>query len=62
MAAIVGHLGFPIGKILAIFDLQVTWCFLASSKSTGLSVQQKRKIGFKMAAKVAILDFPSAWF
>ena len=23
-----GHLGFPIGTILAIFDLQVTRCFL----------------------------------
>ena len=25
-----GHLGFPIGTILAIFDLQVTRCFLPS--------------------------------
>ena len=42
-----GHLGFPIGTILAIFDLQVTLCFLASLESTGLLVQEKRKIDFQ---------------
>ena len=34
--------------ILAIFDLQVTKCFLPSFESTGLSVQEKkRKIDFQ---------------
>ena len=45
-----GHLGFPIGMILAIFDLQVTPMlpsFLASLESIGLSVQKKRKIDFQ---------------
>ena len=38
------HLGFPIRKILAIFDLQVTRCFLYF-KSIGLMVQEEmRKI------------------
>ena len=41
-----GHLGFPIGKILAIFGLQVTWMF--PTKSIGLSVQERKwKIDFK---------------
>ena len=40
-----GHLGFPIGTILAIFDLQ---CFLPSFKSTGLLAQEKKqKIDFQ---------------
>ena len=39
-----GHLGFPIGMILAIFDLQIT----PSVESFGLSVQEKkRKIDFQ---------------
>ena len=39
---------FPIGTIVAIFDLQVTPCFLASLESIGLSVQEKkRKIEFQ---------------
>ena len=38
------HLGFPIAKILAVFDLQV----LPSFKSIGLSVQEKKqKIDFQ---------------
>ena len=59
-----GHLGFPIGMILAIFDLQVTpmlpskfgvnWPF-------GSGKEAKNKI-FKMAAMAAILDFQSARF
>ena len=43
-----GHLGFPIGMILAIFDLQLPQCFLASLEAIGLSVQEKkRKIDFQ---------------
>ena len=43
-----GHLGFPIGTILAIFDLHVTPFFLPSFVSTGLSVQEwKPKIDFQ---------------
>ena len=43
-----GHLGFAIGTIVAIFDLQVTRCFLASLESICLSVQEKkRKIDFQ---------------
>ena len=38
-----GHLGFLIGRILAIFDLQVT-PMLRSFKSIVLSVQKKQKI------------------
>ena len=37
-----GHLIFPIGTILAIFDLQVTSMILISFKSNGLSVQEKK--------------------
>ena len=40
-----GHLGFPIGTILAIFDLQIT---LMVPSKFGLSVQEKkRKIDFQ---------------
>ena len=49
-----GHLGFPIGTILAIFDLHVTRCFLASLESIGLSVQEKkRKIDFQDGGHLA---------
>ena len=42
------HLGFPIGTILAIFDLQVTLMIPTSFKSTGLLVQEKkRKVDFQ---------------
>ena len=51
-----GHLGFPIGSILAIFDLQ---CFLASLVSIGLSVQEKkRKIDFQDGGPGGHLGFP----
>ena len=64
-----GHLGFPIGTILAIFDLQDTpmlfliyktpRCFLASLESTGLSVQEKkRKIDFQDGGHGGHLGFP----
>ena len=39
-----GHLGFPIGTILAMFDLQVT--LMLPTKSISLSVQKKLKIDF----------------
>ena len=43
-----GHLGFPIGTILAIFDLQVTLMLPSNLESIGLSVQEKkRKIDFQ---------------
>ena len=62
-----GHgarLGFPIGTILAIFNLQVTRCFLQGFMSTGLSNQEDwlKYIYFKIAAIVAILDFRSEQF
>ena len=38
-----GRLGFLIGTILAIFDLQITRRFLPSFKSVGLSVQGKKR-------------------
>ena len=56
-----GHLGFPIGMILAIFDLQVT-PMLASLESIGLSVQEKQKIDFHHGGHGAILDFRSKRF
>ena len=62
-----GHLGFPIGTILAIFDLQVT--LMLPSKfgvnSTGLSVQEKKgkidfqdggHLGFPIGTILAIFD------
>ena len=53
-----GHLGFPIGTILAIFDLQDTRCFLASLESIGLSVQEKkRKIDFQDGGHGSHLGF-----
>ena len=39
----VSHFGFPIGTILAIFDLQVPQFLLPSFESTGLSVQKKKQ-------------------
>ena len=54
-----GHLGFPIGMILAIFYLQVTRCFLASLESIGLSVKEKkRKIDFQDGGHGGHLGFP----
>ena len=58
-------LGFPIGTILAIFDLQVTGCFLASLESIGLLVQEKKRkidfqdgghLGFPIGTILAIFD------
>ena len=54
-----GHLGFPIGTILAIFDLQVTLMFLASLESIGFSVQEKkRKMDFQDGGHGGHLGFP----
>ena len=59
-----GHLGFPIGKILAILIYKSPRCFLPSFKSVCLSVQKKRKIdiqdgghlGFPIRTIIAIFD------
>ena len=49
-----GHLGFLIGMILTVFDLQVT------AMPIGLMIQKKKpKIVFKLAAMAANLDFLS---
>ena len=53
------HLGFQIGTILAIFDLQVT-LMLPSKFGVNWpfgSGEEAKKWIFKMAAMVAILDF-----
>ena len=47
-----GHLGFLIGMILTVFDLQVT------AMPIGLMIQEKKpKIVFKLAVRAANLDF-----
>ena len=38
-----GHLGFPIKRILPIFDLHVTLMLLPSFELIGLSVQKKQQ-------------------
>ena len=38
-----GHLGFPIGSILGLFNLQVTMVFLPNFESFGLLVQEKKQ-------------------
>ena len=55
-----GHLGFPIRKIFAIFDLQVTPMLPTKFfKTTGLSVQEKKpKIDFQDGLHVGHLGFP----
>ena len=57
-----GHLGFPIGTILAIFDLQVTLMLptkFGPLESIGLSVQEKeRKIDFQDGGHGGHLGFP----
>ena len=57
-----GHLGFPTGTILAIFDLEVILLLqckfqLKLPKRFG---RKSQKLVFKMAAMVAILDFQLA--
>ena len=58
-----GHLGFPIGTILAIFDLQVTPMLPSSLESIGLSVQEKKRkidfdghLGFPIGTILAVFD------
>ena len=60
-----GHLGFQIGTILAIFDLQVTLMLLATLESTGFLVQEKKRkidfqdgghLGFPIGTMLAIFD------
>ena len=50
-----GHLGFPIGTILAIFDLYVTPMLPTMFEVNWLLGSEKQI--FKMAAMAAILDF-----
>ena len=53
-----GHLGFPIGTILATFDLQVTLMLPSKLESIGLSVQEKkRKIDFQDGSHGGHLGF-----
>ena len=63
-----GHLGYPTGTILAIFDLQVPQCLLRSLESIGSSVQEKKlnidfqdgghggHLGFLIRTILAIFD------
>ena len=54
-----GHLGFPIGMILAIFDLQVTLMLPSKFGVNWLSVQEKkRKIDFQDGGHGGHLGFP----
>ena len=54
-----GHLGFPIGTILAIFDLQVTLMVPSKFGVNWLSVQEKkRKIDFQDGSHGGHLGFP----
>ena len=59
------HLGFPIGMILATFDLQVTPMLPTKFESIGLSVQEKKQtvdfqdgghLGFRIGTILAIFD------
>ena len=56
-----GHLGFPIGTILANFDFSYKSprCLLVSLESIGLSVpEEKRKIDFQDGSHGGHLGFP----
>ena len=53
------HLGFPIGTILAIFDLQVTPMLQVLSLLTIRFMRRSKQQIFKMASMAAILDFLS---
>ena len=65
MAAKGGHLGFPIGMILAIFDLQVTlmvpskfgvnWS-LVQEKKRKIDFQDGGHLGFPIGTILAIFD------
>ena len=60
MAAMAGHLGFPISTIFQLFFIYKSpRCFLASLESIGLSVQEKkRKIDFQDGCHGGYLGFP----
>ena len=60
-----GYLGFQIGTILAIFDLQVTLMLPSKFESIGLSIQEKKwkidfqdggHLGFPIGTILAIFD------
>ena len=56
-----GHTGFLIRKILAIFDLQVTRCFLASFESVQerkpkIDFQDGCHLGFPIGTILAVFD------
>ena len=54
-----GHLGFPIGTILAILIYKSPRCFRPTFKSTVLSVEEKKlKIDFKDGGHGGHLGFP----
>ena len=53
-----GHLGFPIGLILAISVLQVTPMLPTKFGSIGPLVQEKRKIDFQDGCHGGHLGFP----
>ena len=56
-----GHLGFSIDTILACFDLEVILLLKSKFQLSDLRFEKRcRKLIFKMAAVVAILDFLSA--
>ena len=58
MAAMAGHLGFPIGTILATFDLQVTPMLPSKFGVNWPSVQEKkRKIDFQDGGHGSHLGF-----
>ena len=52
-----GHLGFPIGTILAIFIYKSPQCFLPSIKSVDYSFQEKRKMDFEDRGHCGRLGF-----
>ena len=57
-----GHLGFPIGTVLSIFDLEVILLLQSVWTQIAQRFRKSQKLVFKMAAMAAILDFQSAWF
>ena len=59
-----GHLGFPIGTILAILDLQChpNASYQVSSQLDFMFRRRSEKQIFKLAAIAAILDFRSERF
>ena len=56
-----GHLGYPIGMVLAVFDLQVT-PMLPSKFGVNWPFDSGKEAKNRFTAMVAILDFQSARF